>query len=252
MQDSKQRFSNRVADYVKYRPHYPTAVASYLRDQCALTANAVIADVGSGTGILSQLLLDQGSAVIGVEPNREMREAAEVLLANYPRFRSSGGSAEATGLPDASVDWVTAGQAFHWFDVPRARAEFARILKPNGWVMLVWNDRRTATTPFLRAYDQLLTTHTSEYAQATHKNHDEAEILSFFAPNTARLAVFENVQRFDFDGLKGRLLSSSYTPAPGHPLHQPLLDALRQIFDAHQHDGFVNFEYDTKVYVGKL
>ncbi|MCW1967541.1 MAG: class I SAM-dependent methyltransferase [Anaerolineae bacterium] len=252
MQDSKQRFSNRVADYVKYRPHYPLVVADYLREQYALTVNDVIADIGSGTGILSQLLLAQGNTVIGVEPNREMREAAELLLADYPCFRSHDGSAEATVLPDASVDWVTAGQAFHWFDVPRARAEFARILKPNGWVMLVWNDRRTATTPFLRAYDQLLMTHTSEYAQATHKNHDEAEILSFFAPHTARLTVFENVQHFDFDGLKGRLLSSSYTPAPGHPLHQPLLDALRQIFDAHQCDGFVNFEYDTKVYVGKL
>ena len=252
MQNSKQRFSNRVADYVKYRPHYPAAIVPYLQHHYGFHADLTVADVGSGTGILSQLWLAHGNLVIGVEPNREMREAAEVLLAGYPYFRSCDATAEATGLPDHSVDVISAGQAFHWFDVARARAEFARILRPNGWVLLIWNDRRTASSPFLRAYDQLLMTHTSEYAQATHKNHDDAEILSFFALGTGQLVSFENVQRFDFAGLKGRLLSSSYTPAVGDPRHEPLIAALRDIFTRHQHNGLVDFEYDCKVYFGRL
>ena len=252
MLNPTQRFSSRVENYVKYRPAYPAAVLDLLAAECGLSPASVIADVGSGTGILSHLLLERGSRVIGVEPNREMREAGERLLAVYPRFASVAAQAEATTLPEHSVDFVTAGQAFHWFDAPRARTEFERILKPGGWAVLVWNARRTASTAFLRAYEALLLTFGTDYTTVDHANVGEGDIRAFFGPGGYRHASFDNQQVFDFEGLKGRLLSSSYTPDPGDPRHAPMLAELRHIFDAHQVDGKVVFEYDTDVSYGHL
>jgi SAM-dependent methyltransferase len=251
MADPTRRFSSRVANYVKYRPSYPPAVVSWLAEACGLTPAAPIADIGSGTGLLAELFLKNGNRVFGVEPNREMREAGERLLAGYASFISVDGAAEATTLDDHSVDFVTAGQAFHWFDRQRARAEFARILRPGGWVALVWNERRVATT-FLGAYEQLLCSYSSDYATLNHRQVDQAAIAAFFRTGSFGLRSFENRQIFDYDGVKGRLLSSSYAPEAGDPRHQPMLDALATIFQAHQADGVVAFEYDTKVYYGQL
>ena len=252
MIDPTRRFSNRVDNYVKYRPGYPTAVIGLLAAECGLTSEALIADIGSGTGRLSELFLKNGNRVLGVEPNREMREAGERLLAGATRFTSVEGAAEATTLASSSVDFVTAGQAFHWFDRAKARVEFARILKPQGWVALVWNERRTASSPFLAGYDQLLATYGTDYAQATHKQISPTTIGDFFAPGAWSMRTFENAQIFDFDSLEGRLLSSSYTPEPTQPSYEPMLDALRALFAAHQRDGRVAFEYDTAVYYGRL
>ena len=252
MADPTRRFSSRVDSYVKYRPSYPPGVAELLAAECGLPAGAVVADVGSGTGLLSELLLRRGWRVYGVEPNPEMRGAGERLLASYADFVSVDGTAEATALPDRGVDCVTAGQAFHWFDRQRARAEFARILRPGGWVALVWNDRRVATTPFQAEYERLLRTHAVDYAQVNHKLVDDAAIGAFFAPGGFRTAHFENYQEFDYTGLQGRLLSSSYPPEPGRPGYEPMLAELREIFDAHQSAGRVRFDYDTIVYYGQL
>jgi SAM-dependent methyltransferase len=196
--------------------------------------------------------LRNGNTVYAVEPNREMREAAERLLAHYERFHSEDGSAESTGLPDRSVSFVTAGQAFHWFDQDRARAEFARILEPNGWAALVWNTRRTDSSPFLREYEGLLRDHTPEYGSVTHRRLGGDKLARFFGPGGYRTATFPNHQHFDFDGLKGRLLSSSYALEPGQSGHDAMLSRLREIFDAHQQDGEVALEYDTQVFFGRL
>jgi SAM-dependent methyltransferase len=252
MADPTRRFSSRVENYVKYRPSYPPAVIDLLRGECGLRAESIVADVGSGTGILSELFLKNGNRVFGVEPNREMRAAGERLLGEYAAFTSVDGTAEATTLPHHSCDFVTAGQAFHWFDRGRARAEFARILRPGGWVVLVWNDRRLGTTPFLEAYERLLQSYALDYAAVNHKQIDDAVIGAFFAPGSFKVATFENRQVFGFDGLKGRLLSSSYTPEPSHPNYTPMLDELRAIFAAHQAGGTVAFDYDTLVYYGRL
>src|ERR1017187_3540780 len=246
------RCSGRVENYVKYRPGYPTGVVDTLAKECGLKPNSVVADIGSGTGILSELFLKNGSRVFGVEPNREMREAGEQLLGKYPDFTSVNGTAEATTLTDHSVDFVTAGQAFHWFDRERAKKEFARILKPNGWVALIWNERLTDTAPFLRAYEDLLQHYCTDYAAVDHRNIDTDAITAFFAPQPFTLRKFENRQIFDFDGLKGRLLSSSYTPEPDHPRYQPMLDALHGLFDKHQISGKVSFDYVTLLYFGRL
>jgi SAM-dependent methyltransferase len=252
MLDSTKRFSNRVGNYVKYRPSYPQAVVELLATECGLTSEALIADIGSGTGLLAKLFLNNGNRVVGVEPNREMREAGERLLASAPGFTSVDSTAEATTLAAGSADFVTAGQAFHWFDRARARVEFARILKPHGWVALVWNERRTTKNAFLADYDQLLATYGNNYVQVKHTLIDSDIIDSFFAPSTWSVRKFDNLQTFDFEGLKGRLLSSSYSPEPTQPSYQPMLEALWELFTTYERTGQVAFEYDTLVYYGRL
>ena len=152
MPDPTQRFSNRVENYRRYRPGYPPAILDLLAAKCGLSQTSVAADVGSGTGILTKLLLKSGGRIFGVEPNPEMRAAGERDLNHHLNFTSVAGTAEATTLPDHSVDLITAGQAFHWFDRDKTRAEFLRILRPGGWVVLIWNDRNISDRPFFRAY----------------------------------------------------------------------------------------------------
>jgi SAM-dependent methyltransferase len=259
MKSSAQRFSGHVENYIKCRPGYPSDVIETLAKECGLTKDSVVADIGSGTGILSGLFLKNGNRVFGVEPNREMREASDRLLQQYWNFTSVDGTAEATTLPDRSVDFVTAGQAFHWFDREQTRKEFSRILKPTagpeslrGWVVLIWNERLTDTSPFLRAFEELLQKYGTDYAAVDHRNINPDVITAFFAPRPFTLRKFENRQVFDFEGAKGRLLSSSYTPEPGHPGYQPMLDELRVIFDKYHNDEKVAFDYVTQMYFGQL
>jgi ubiquinone/menaquinone biosynthesis C-methylase UbiE len=249
--DSTQRFSDRVEHYIRYRPSYPLQVLETLRAECGLNPNATIADVASGTGIFTRLLLDNGNRVCGVEPNREMREAAERWLAGYPGFKSVTGTAEDTTLADQSVDLVTAAQAAHWFDLPKARQEFARILKPGGWAVLLWNERCTDTTPFLREYEELLLQYGTDYETVRHE-HTTDKIDDFFSPTPFEQRVFDMRQDFDYEQLEGRLLSSSYAPSEGHPQHETMLRELRQLFDKHQHKGRVGMDYLTRMYYGRL
>jgi SAM-dependent methyltransferase len=252
--DATQRFSSRVDNYVRFRPGYPPAVLGLLRDRCGLTPDHVIADIGCGTGILARLFLDHGNAVLGVEPNDAMRRAGDRLLAPYGRFTSVAGTAEATGLPDAAADFVTAGQAYHWFDRPRAAGEFARILRsggPGGWVVLIWNDRRTDSTPFLRDFERLLRQYATDYRQVDHKNVGDAALAQAFAGGRYEAAAFDNEQRFDLAGLIGRVESSSYAPLPGQPGHAAMLAELGRLFGRYERGGRVEFEYDTRVYLGR-
>jgi SAM-dependent methyltransferase len=250
--NSTERFSSRVENYVKYRPGYPSAIINFLAGECSLSPATVVADIGSGTGKLTELFLKNGNVVFGVEPNEPMRAAAEKWLRAYPKFRSVAATAEDTTLVGHSVGLITAGQAFHWFDRNKTRREFQRILAPRGWVVLIWNDRKTDASPFLKAYDQLLETYATDYKAVNHKNVDATVIGSFFGANSFSRVTFPNEQRFNFDGLRGRLLSSSYSPETGHPKHAPMLRALRQIFDKHQRNGEVVLACDTAVYYGQL
>jgi len=249
--DPTLRFSTRVENYLRYRPGYPSAVIDTLMSECGLRPSSTVADIACGTGIFTKMLLEYGNHVIGVEPNREMREAAERLLGSYDRFTSVAETAEATSLPDASVDFATAAQAAHWFDLPKARREFARILKPGGWAVLIWNERKTDSTPFLRAYEELLIRFGTDYEQVRHE-HTTDNISEFFAADPFQRRVFDMAQHFDYAELEGRLLSSSYAPMHGHPNYEPMLKELRQVFEAFNSEGRVTMDYVTRFYYAQI
>lgn len=249
--NATSRFSDRVENYIRYRPGYPAEVMHLLKTACGLAPEHAIADIASGTGIWTRALLGNGNRVFGVEPNAEMRQAGERLLASFPKFISIAGKAEATTLADASVDFVTAAQAAHWFDRPAAWREFKRILKPRGWLALLWNERVVDGTPFLRDYEQLLLNYGTDYADVRHERTTDA-VNDFFDPAPFEERAFPMRQEFDYAGLEGRLLSSSYAPGPGHPKHAPMLRELRRIFEQHVEDGRVAFDYKTRVYFGQL
>ncbi len=244
------RFSNRVRDYVDGRPGYPDAVVSWLAETFGLGPSSTIADIGAGTGISTALFLRHGFTVVAVEPNDAMREAAVAALGSDPRFRAVAAPAEMTTLPAASVDAVVAAQAFHWFDRAAFRAECARILRPQGGVALLWNVRRADGSPFVADYEALLRTYGTDYLTVRHENITEEELARFFEGRLER-RVFENIQFLDRDGLRARLLSSSYVPAVGHERHEPMLAALEGLYQAHHQHGVVRMEYELRAYASR-
>lgn len=250
--DPAERFGDRVEDYVRSRPGYPSGLVEHLRTRCGLRAGCAAADVGSGTGKLTELLLAAGSRVYAVEPNAGMRAAAERLLGRSPGFVSVDGRAEATGLPDASVDLVTAAQAFHWFDVAGSRAEFLRILRPRGAVALVWNERREGESAFLHGWEDCLRRFSVDYAEVDHRSAaSRGRIEAFFGPRGFGAAEFPNHQDLDLAGLQARYLSCSYALHRGHPRFAEAMAALAALFAAHQRDGRVRIDYRTVVYHGR-
>jgi ubiquinone/menaquinone biosynthesis C-methylase UbiE len=245
-----QRFSDRVENYIKYRPHYPQEIIPFLEKQIGLSQSSIIADIGSGTGIFTEMLLKEGNIVYAVEPNSPMREAAEAALSSYVDFHSIDATAEATTLESNSISIITCAQAFHWFKLPETHTEFNRILKRDGQVVLIWNERKTDSTPFLKAYEQLLITYGTDYKEVNHVGkHGEVDAL--FEGGSYQKKSFPNSQTFDIQGLTGRLLSSSYAPSEG-PKYEQMMVELIDIFGAHQVDGVVTFEYLTNLYFGKL
>lgn len=252
MRDPTARFDDRVDDYERHRPGYPTALVGLLQRECGLGPGRDVADIGSGTGKLTELLLATGARVYAVEPNKGMRQAAERLLGQVPGFVSVDGRAEATGLPDTSVDLVTAAQAFHWFDQTAARAEFLRILRPRGIAALVWNERDDDGSAFLRDFERCLREFSLDYGEVDHRRTASRERISvFFGPGGFREAEFQNRQDLDLDGLQGRYLSSSYALPRGHPKFDEVMAALSEIFQKHQQHGSVRIDYRTRVYHGR-
>jgi SAM-dependent methyltransferase len=242
-----ERFSSRAENYRRYRPGYPTAAIDLLAAQCGLTAGAVVADVGSGTGILSAQLLERGARVLGIEPNDAMRAAAEERLGLDARFRSIAATAEATTLPDENVDLWLAAQAFHWFDAPRARLEALRVVRNGAYAAFLWNERPLEPGAFFTEYEALLHRYAAEYTAIAARRVDEPRMREFLG-GAMQVARFPNEQTLDYAGLEGRLLSSSYAPEPGHPEYQPMLGALRALFERYQRDGEIVFPYETRVY----
>lgn len=252
LDDSRDKFTGRAAVYASYRPRYPDAILEPLRAECALSSQSGIADIASGTGLLAEVFLRNGNAVIGIEPNADMRLAGEKYLRRWARFRSVDGGAEATTLAAGSIDFVTVGQALHWLDHAKARAEFARILKPGGWTVLVWNRRLTSGDSFGAAYHALVQRYGGgEQAVAPRRTTDE-QIREFYAPNKVTQCDFPNSQRLDWDGLKGRLLSSSYVPAAGQPGNEGVVADLARLFHEHQRDNHIVLEYTAEVFYGQL
>jgi len=249
--DPKLRFSNRVADYVRYRPSYPSALIDLLRGECGLRPDQAVADVGSGTGLLSKLFLENGNRVLGIEPNEEMRRAGEEYLAAYKSFSSVRGSSEATTLADSSVDFITAAQAFHWFEPIATRREFLRILKPNGWVVAVWNFRERETR-FGKAYEDILVRYGTDYTRVRKSYPESHDMHGFFLGGEVLQRALPGERLLDWDELAGLLRSASYIPQEGHVNFAPMMAALRELFDANQESGSVRMDYTTQIYFGRL
>lgn len=252
MRDPTTRFNGRVEHYLRHRPGYPEELPVYLESAGALFPDDVVADVGSGTGKLSEVFLRRGHRVLGVEPNAEMREAAERCLAGWPRFTSVDGRAEDTGLSGGSVDVVAAGQAFHWFHREACRREFDRIIRPGGRVILVWNDRESRAGPLMRGYESLLRTFGKDYDRVRRRGADAGEVEAFFGSGGCRRTVLPHHQDLDLEGFRGRLLSSSYVPGPGETGHEAMLREMEALFRRHQEGGRVRFTYTTRVFHGRL
>lgn len=250
--NSLNRFSTRVANYVKYRPGYPNLLIDFFKQETILSDSSIVADIGSGTGLSAQLFVNNGNKIFGVEPNEEMRLAGENSFKNNSNFISINGTAEQTTLSNQSVDLIIAGQAFHWFDKEKCKTEFKRILKPGGTVALIWNDRRTEGCEFLKYYEEFIYRFATDYAEVNHKNIDETVFNTFFGKGNYQLKTFDNYQYFDFEGLKGRILSSSYMPDETSERFPDMIKALLELFETFNQNGKVTIEYDTTVYYGKL
>lgn len=247
MSDTVQRFSNRAANYVKYRPGYPPEVLDLFKTEMGLYRSSVLADIGSGTGLSARLFLENGNTVYGVEPNSAMREAAQEYLKEFPNFISHDGTAENTNLDDASLDFVIAAQAFHWFNAEKTRTEFQRVLKPAGYVVLMWNERQLDRTEFLREYEEFLLKYAVDYEKVRHENIDQEKLADFFQADYRR-TTFANEQIFDLGGLRGRLLSASYMPAEDDPSFPALEKELKELFAKHSEQGRIKVFYDTNIY----
>ena len=251
--DPKKRFSTRVENYIKYRPSYPQEIVLFLKEKQILSNDSVIADIGSGTGILSEIFLKEGNQVYGIEPNIDMRNAGETQLSKYSNFVSIEGSAENTLLNSSSVDIIMAGQAFHWFDLEKTRIEFLRILKPEGWVLLIWNRREKMNNEFLKEYEKFLLKYGTDY-KAIEKS--KLDFDKFFGESETdrkyKYKKFDNYQIFDYDGLEGRLLSTSYIPLDDHPTFNDMMIDLKQLYDKFQQNGLIKFDYKTEVIYGQL
>lgn len=252
LSEPTKRFSNRVNDYVKYRPGYPAEVISVLQQECNLNPNSVLADIGAGTGIFTTLLLKHDYKVYAVEPNDDMRQSAIEQLGNNKNFIPVNGSAEATTLSSNSINMVVCAQAFHWFSNNNTQVEFNRILVKDGYVALIWNNRLANADEFATEYDALLKQDSIDYNKVNHQNISDIDFKAFFRDGVYKVIKFPNLQVFDEEGLIGRAYSSSYVPAKDTEAGKAFLKPLKELFEKHNKNGKVNFHYQTEIYLGRV
>ena len=250
--DSKKRFTDRVEDYVKFRPSYPTDIIAFLEENALLTKSSVIADVGSGTGLLTKIFLENGNKIFGIEPNKEMRMAGEKFLKQYDNFVSINGSSEETTLIDESIDLITAGQAYHWFNIEKTALEFKRILKQSNKenIVLIWNTR-TDKTEFNRAVERIIKKFSNDYEHVSH-TQDKNKDQNIFFNTVFKRKTFPNYQELTFDGLLGRLLSSSYMLKKTDERYPTFENELKKIFTCYEVNGTILLDYETELFYGKL
>ncbi len=246
--DSTTRFSNRAAYYAECRPKYSAEVIPYLAAHARLSPESVIADIGAGTGISSELFLPHCKLVYGVEPNAAMRGVAERLLSRYSNFSSVDGTAKGTHLPNAAANFVVVGSAFHWFDKGRCRIEFRRILKDQGALIVLTNRWRKESSRFMHDVRELF----RKYADPRIQPRVENAVEEFMRPKPVESAGFDMLERLDFSKLSGRLLSYSVIPLPREPRHTEMMQSVRDLFDRYETNGQVDFLSETKVYWGLL
>jgi SAM-dependent methyltransferase len=247
-----ERFSSRVEEYRLYRPGYPAAIVDLLEKECGLTSAARVVDVAAGTGLLSEIFLERGYVVEAIEPNEKMRAACKTLGERWQRLCCTVGTAEATGLPDASADLITVGQAMHWFDLRPTRAEFVRLLSPGGWCAVIYNHRRMGGDALHEGYERILLDFGIDYLKVQRQHMTEEKLAEFFAPDEMKCATLPNHQDLTLEGLEGRIVSSSFMPQPGHACFNEMHAAIERLFEENQRDGVVTIQYDCVVTYGQL
>ncbi len=255
MKQSVSRFSGKEKYYDAYRPGYPSEMFEFLSSRMKLSPKDIVADIGSGTGISTQIFLNNGNKTFAVEPNDAMREFSEKLFSGMKNFFSIKGTAENTTLDDSSIDFIFCAQAFHWFNKELCRKEFIRILKPGGWVILAWNERKTSGSDFLSEYDKLLLGVSEDYEKVNHTNitlNNNKVFEDFFGINNFEKKNFSNDQVFDLEGLVGRTLSCSYIPDEYKPEFRQMMNGLKKLFENYSRDGKIKMEYDTKLFYGRM
>jgi ubiquinone/menaquinone biosynthesis C-methylase UbiE len=248
--NNTERFSDRVDNYQKYRPSYTDETIDYIFNNFGLSNDSVIADIGSGTRIFTEKLLKRCKKVYAVEPNPEMRIAADKKLSPYKTYESINGTSENTTLDDKSLNGITVAQAFHWFNIEKTKEEFKRILKKDGYIFLIWN-KRVSNTPFLSTYEKILIENIPEYSVVTHNNINEDIIKGFLTKDYSK-ASFSNNQVFDLKGVLGRLNSSSYTPKENTKEYGLIKVLISKAFTQYSENGFISFNYNTEIYSGKI
>lgn len=242
----KSRFSNRAENYAKYRPDYPKEIIDFLNEVVGFNKKSVVADIGSGTGILTKMFLDNGNSVYAVEPNKEMRQASEGQLKSYEKFNSIEGASDNTKLEPESIDIITAAQSFHWFDLEPTKKEFLRVLKENGAVVLMWNLRKRVPDEFMNEYMEIVLKYSENLNLKS--DSDKETIPNFFKPKTVHKKVFNNPQIFDYERLKGELLSYSYMPTETHENFPSMIKELENLFNKHNNNGEVTIQYETHLH----
>ena len=252
MSEHTERFTGRVEDYERYRTRYPKAVIDILVERCGLRREHMVADIGAGTGMLAELFLEHGNAVVAVEPNDDMRGACEKLASAWPGLIVKKGTAEATGLEDASVDFIAVGRAFHWFDLERTSKEFPRILRPGGWVVLASHSRVRDDSPQSQEYEAMLREHGKDYAENRERYEISARIDAFFAGGELFREKITGEQRLTLEELIGQTQSYSVTPELGHPKYEGMQRALREFFARWETDGVVVMKTAAKVVCGRF
>lgn len=245
------RFERRAGAYAASRPDYPAKLVQFLLHRLALPAGAAVADIGSGTGIFSRLLLGSGLHVSAIEPSGDMRMTAEAELREHLGFSSIHGTAQATGLSTGSVAAIFCAQAFHWFNEAATLREWRRILKPGGTTALIWN-YHDETDPFVAAYLEVVrafgTDADKTMASAWNTHRDNV----LFRDRAAEVVSFPHTQQLDFDGLLRRAASTSYLPKNGDPRFAAMATRLQAAFDRYQSTGTVTLVYRTIAVFGPL
>ncbi len=248
-----ERFTGRVDTYDRYRMRYPAApILATLHSWCGLTPSQTIADIGAGTGMLSEVFLQNGNTVLAVEPNAEMRAACEPLAKQFTKLTILDAAAEATTLPDSSVDLVAVGRAFHWFDQPRAIREFQRILKPGGWTVLLSASRARNQTEQSLALEQVLLTYSKDPGHTAGGHHLHEHPESLFPHGEILQRQTDGEERLTRDAFLGQTLSYSSAPLPTDPLYPPFLQDLQSIFDRYQHEDLIRIATTCWITCGRL
>ena len=247
-----ERFSTRAESYRLHRPNYPNEIVDLLRRECNLTSNSLVVDIAAGTGLLTKIFLESDHQVIAIEPNEQMRAVCAKLATRFPQLQCFNATAEATGLPNHSVDLITVAQALHWFQLDQARAEFARILRPGGWCAVIYNNRQMKGDAFHEGYERILTEFGIDYLLVQRQHMTSEKLIAFFTPNQMHQAMFPNEQLLDLKALEGRIISSSYMPQPGNEKYPAMQAAIKKLFAANQVDGHARMQYDCIVSYGQL